>query len=114
MSQSSYDALQAQNQQLQAQNQQLQAQVAGLQREARFVEAGDLLFPEGGYQLSPAGKAELSSNIVPKLTGLQNAKVVGWPPHLKFDSYQFAQLSTGTRTICRSARHCIGRGSTTI
>src|SRR6202030_1391911 len=74
VSQSSYDALQAQNQQLQAQNQQLQAQVAGLQREARFVEAGDL--PEGGYQLSPAGKAELSNNIVPKLTGLQNAKVV--------------------------------------
>jgi chemotaxis protein MotB len=76
VSQSDYDKLQAQNQQLQAQNQQLQAQVAGLQREARFVEAGDLLFPEGGYQLSPAGKAELSSNIVPKLTGLQNAKVV--------------------------------------
>ena len=74
--QSDYDKLQAQNQQLQAQNQQLQAQVAGLQREAKFVEAGDLLFPEGGYQLSPAGKAELSSNIVPKLTGLQNAKVV--------------------------------------
>ena len=76
VSQSSYDALQGQNQQLQAQNRQLQAQVAGLQREASFVEAGDLLFPEGGYQLSPAGKAELSSNIVPKLTGLQNAKVV--------------------------------------
>ena len=74
--QGDYDKLQAQNQQLQAQNQQLQTQVAGLQREARFVEAGDLLFPEGGYQLSPAGKAELSSNIVPKLTGLQNAKVV--------------------------------------
>jgi hypothetical protein len=53
---------------LQAQNQQLQGQVAGLQREARFVEAGDLLFPEGGYPLSSAGKAELSSNIVPKLT----------------------------------------------
>jgi chemotaxis protein MotB len=34
------------------------------------------LFPEGGYQLSPAGKAELSSNVVPKLTGLQNAKIV--------------------------------------
>ena len=74
--QSDYDKLQAQNQQLQAQNQQLQAQVAGLQREASFVEAGDLLFPEGGYQLSAAGKAELSSKIVPKLTGLQNAKVV--------------------------------------
>jgi chemotaxis protein MotB len=76
VSQSSYDALQAQNQQLQAQNRQLQAQVSGLEREASFVEAGDLLFPEGGYQLGPAGKAELSNNIVPKLTGLQNAKVV--------------------------------------
>jgi chemotaxis protein MotB len=76
VSQSAYDTLQTQNQQLQAQNQQLQAQVAGLQREASFVEAGDLLFPEGGYQLSPAGRAELSSNIVPKLTGLQNAKIV--------------------------------------
>jgi len=76
VSQSSYDALQGQNQQLQAQNQQLQAQVAGLQREASFVEAGDLLFPPGGYQLSPGGRTELSNNIVPKLTGLQNAKVV--------------------------------------
>ena len=63
VSQSDYDKLQAQNQQLQAQNQQLQAQVAGLRSEAKFVEAGDLLFPEGGYQLSPAGKAELSNNI---------------------------------------------------
>jgi chemotaxis protein MotB len=69
VSQSSYDALKAQNQQL-------QEQVAGLQREARFVEAGDLLFPSGGYQLSPGGQAELSKNIVPKLIGLQNAKVV--------------------------------------
>ena len=96
--QSDYDKLQAQNQQLQAQNQQLQAQVTGLQREAKFVEAGDLLFPEGGYQLSAAGKAELSSNIVPKLTGLQNAKVVVY----------------ATPTICRSGRSCSGPGSTTI
>jgi outer membrane murein-binding lipoprotein Lpp len=42
VSQSSYDKLQAQNQQIQAQNQQLQAQVSGLEREASFVEAGDL------------------------------------------------------------------------
>ncbi len=76
VSQSSYDELQAQNQQLQAQNQQLQAQIAGLQREASFVEAGDLLFPPGGYQLSAAGRAELANNIAPKLTNLQNAKVV--------------------------------------
>ena len=76
VSQSAYDELQAQNQQLQAQNQQLQAQLAQLQREATFVEAGDLLFPPGGFELSPAGKAELRNNIVPKLIGLQNAKVV--------------------------------------
>ena len=76
VSKSEYDAVVAQNQQLQAQNQQLQAQVSGLQREASFVEAADLLFPSGSYQLSPAGKAELTNNIVPKLTGLQNAKIV--------------------------------------
>ena len=83
VSQSSYDALKAQydqaqtqNQQLQTQNQQLQEQVAGLQREARFVEAGDLLFASGSYKLTPAGQEELKNNIVPKLTGLQKAKIV--------------------------------------
>ena len=76
VSQSAYDDLQAQNQQLQAQNQQLQAQLAALQREATFVEAGDYLFPSGGFELSPGGKAELANNIAPKLRGLQNAKVV--------------------------------------
>jgi chemotaxis protein MotB len=76
VSQSSYDELQAQNQQLQAQNQQLQAQLGAAQREAQFVEAGDLLFPPGGFQLSPAGQAELANNIAPKLRGLANAKVV--------------------------------------
>lgn len=76
VSQSAYDQLQQQNQQLQAQNQQLQARLAQSQAEQKFVEAGDMLFPEGGYQLSEAGKAELVNNIVPKLQGLQNAKVV--------------------------------------
>ena len=35
-----------------------------------------LLFPPGGFELSPAGKAELANNIAPKLRGLQNAKIV--------------------------------------
>jgi chemotaxis protein MotB len=69
VSQSSYD-------QLQAQNQQLQAQLSQSRAEQKFVETGDLLFPEGGFQLSQAGQAELSTNIVPKLRGLQNAKIV--------------------------------------
>ena len=69
VSQSSYD-------QVQAQNQQLQAQLAQSRAEQKFVEAGDMLFPSGGFQLSEAGQAELTNNIVPKLQGLQNAKVV--------------------------------------
>jgi len=62
--------------QLQGQNQQLQAQLTQSRAEQKFVEAGDMLFPEGGFQLSQAGQAELASNIVPKLRDLQNAKVV--------------------------------------
>jgi chemotaxis protein MotB len=69
VSQSAYD-------QVQAQNQQLQAQLAQSRAEQKFVEAGDMLFPEGGFQLSQAGQAELGNNIAPKLRGLQNAKVV--------------------------------------
>jgi chemotaxis protein MotB len=69
VSQTDYDAAVAQNQQL-------KAQLAALQAEQKFVEAGDLLFPSGGYQLSPAGQAELANNIAPKLRNLQNAKVV--------------------------------------
>jgi chemotaxis protein MotB len=51
-------------------NDNLKAQIAALQAEQKFVEAGDLLFPEGGYRLSPAGQAELANNIAPKLKGL--------------------------------------------
>ena len=59
-----------------AENQQLKAQLAGLQAQQKYVEAADLLFPSGGFQLTPAGQAELANNIVPKLKGLQNAKIV--------------------------------------
>jgi chemotaxis protein MotB len=76
VSQSAYDELQARHQQLEAQNQQLQGQLATLQAQASFVEAGDLLFPPGGYQLSPAGRAELANNIAPRLRGLPYAKIV--------------------------------------
>ena len=59
-----------------AENQQLKAQLAAMQAEQKYVEAADYLFPSGGFQLSPAGQAELANNIVPKLKGLQNAKIV--------------------------------------
>jgi chemotaxis protein MotB len=57
-------------------NNQLKAQIAEAQAQQKFVMAGDLLFPEGGYKLSPAGQAQLANNMAPKLKGLQNAKIV--------------------------------------
>src|SRR6201987_5302619 len=69
VSQQQYDAVVAENNQL-------KAQLAASQAQQKFVEAGDFLFPSGGFQLSQAGQAELANNIAPKLRGLQNAKVV--------------------------------------
>lgn len=76
VSQSAYDEQAAQLQQAQAQIQQLQAELAQSKAEQDFVEAADLLFPSGGFQLSPAGQNELATNIAPKLRNVQNAKIV--------------------------------------
>ena len=76
VSQQQYDAVVAENNQLKAQLAQSQAQLAQSQAEQKFVEAGDLLFPSGGFQMGPAGQAELANNVVPRLRGLQNAKIV--------------------------------------
>jgi len=69
VSKSDYDAVVAENQQL-------KTQLAQSQAEQNFVEAGDTLFPSGGYQLSNAGKAELDQNIVPRLKQYKNVKIV--------------------------------------
>ena len=70
VSQQTYDAMVADNNKL-------KAQIAALQAQSSFVEAGDLLFPEGGYRLSPAGQAELANNIAPKLRSAPpNSKIV--------------------------------------
>jgi chemotaxis protein MotB len=76
VSQSTYDAQTAELQQAQAQVAQLKAELAASKAEQDFVEAGDLLFPPGGYKLSAAGQNELASNIAPKLRDVQNAKIV--------------------------------------
>jgi chemotaxis protein MotB len=70
------DQLLSQNQSLQASNQQLKTQLTQSEAEQSFEEAGDLLFPSGGFELSPQGKAEISTNVVPKLKSLQNVKIV--------------------------------------
>ena len=75
VSQSAYDKQGAELQQARAQAAAEQAQIGKMQQEQKWVVAGDVLFPEGGYQLSANGKQALSQ-YVPKLQTLQNAKVV--------------------------------------
>ena len=75
VSQSAYEQQGQQLQQARAQAAAEQAQIAKMQQEQKWVVAGDLLFPEGGYQLSANGKQALSQ-YVPRLQALQNGKVV--------------------------------------
>jgi chemotaxis protein MotB len=46
-----------------------------MQQENKWVVAGDMLFAEGGYRLTPSGKQALNQ-YVPRLQNLQKAKVV--------------------------------------
>jgi len=65
----------AELQQARAQAAAEQSQIAKMQQEQKWVVAGDVLFPEGGYQLTANGKQALNQ-YVPRLQTLQNAKVV--------------------------------------
>jgi chemotaxis protein MotB len=73
--QSAYDKQAKELEEAQGQVVARQAEIAKMQAENRWVMAGDLLFPEGGYQLSAAGQAALSQ-FAPQLSSVQNAKVV--------------------------------------
>jgi chemotaxis protein MotB len=59
----------------QAQAASQQAEITNMQQEDKWVVAGDMLFPEGGYRLSANGKHALNQ-YVPRLQALQNGKVV--------------------------------------
>ena len=75
VSQSAYEKQGRELQQARAQSAAEQAEIAKMQQENKWVVAGDMLFPEGGYQLSPNGQAALNQ-YVPRLQALHNAKVV--------------------------------------
>jgi len=68
VSQQQYDAMVADNDKI-------KAQIAAMQAQSSFIEAGDLLFPEGGYQLGPNAQAALGQYVL-RLQNLQDAKVV--------------------------------------
>jgi chemotaxis protein MotB len=75
VSQSAYEQQGQQLEEARAEAAAQQAQIAKMQQEQKWVVAGDMLFPEGGYQLGPNGQTALSQ-YVPRLQSLQNAKVV--------------------------------------
>jgi chemotaxis protein MotB len=82
VSQSSYDALQQQNQQLQSQNQQLQVQVADAQSEIarlqgaiKFTVNSDLLFPSGSWDMSPQGQ-QVIAKFASRLAATQTNRLV--------------------------------------
>ena len=75
VSESAYEKQTKQLQAAQAQSAEQQAEIAKMQAENKWVVAGDMLFPEGGYQLGANGQATLSQ-YVPQLQNLKNAKVV--------------------------------------
>ena len=75
VSQSAYDEQAEQLKQAQAQVAAQQSQIAKMQAENKWVVAGDLLFPKGGYQLGLNGQAALSQHV-PQLRSVQNVKVV--------------------------------------
>ena len=57
VSQSQYDALQAQNQQLQQQVAADQQHISRLQSAIKYTVNSDLLFPSGSWQISADGKS---------------------------------------------------------
>ncbi|HMD64024.1 MAG TPA: OmpA family protein [Stellaceae bacterium] len=75
VSQSAYEQQAQQLEEARAQAAAQQTEIAKMQQEQKWVVAGDVLFPEGGYQLGPNAQAALGQ-YVPRLQTLQNAKVV--------------------------------------
>ena len=75
VSQSAYDALQAQNQQLQAQVAADKAQICRLQGAIKYTVNSDLLFPSGGWQMSDRGK-QIIAGMAAKLAPTQQNKIL--------------------------------------
>jgi len=75
VSQSSYDALQAQNQQLQAQLAAQRAQTGRLVGAIKYTVNSDLLFAPGGWEMRQAGK-DVIAKMATKLAPTQQNKIM--------------------------------------
>lgn len=82
VSQSKYNALEAQNDQLQQQNSAMSAQIEAnnaqisrLQGAIKYTVNSDLLFPSGGWQMSARGQ-QIIARMAVKLVPLQQNKIL--------------------------------------
>jgi chemotaxis protein MotB len=75
VSQSQYDALQAQNQQLQQQVAADQQHISRLQSAIKYTVNSDLLFPSGSWQISADGKS-IMTKMASQLAAYQQDKLV--------------------------------------
>ncbi len=110
VSQSAYEQQGQQLEEARAEAAAQQAQIAKMQQEQKWVVAGDLLFPEGGYQLGPNAQAALGE-YVPRLQNLQNAKVVvyGYTDNQPVGpALQRAGISQQHRPVVAPGRQCRG------
>ena len=101
VSQSAYNEQASQLEQAQAQVAAQQAEIEKMQTANKWVMAGDLLFPEGGYQLSATGQAALSQ-YAPQLRSVQNAKIVvyGFTDNLEVGpALQRVGIADNTRSL---------------
>ena len=74
VSQSAYDKQTAELQQARAQATAEQSQITKIQQEQKWVVAGDMLFPEGGYQLSANGKQPAAQPMFPNCRACMTPK----------------------------------------
>jgi hypothetical protein len=105
VSQATYNEQAAQLEEARAQAAAQQTQIAKMQSENKWVMAGDLLFPEGGYQLSSDGEAALNQ-YVPQLRSLQNTKIVVYG---YTDNLPVGPAFTADR-YCQQCRFVIAQG----
>lgn len=75
VSRSDYDALKAQNQQLEQQVTADKMQIDRLRGAIKYTVNSDLLFPSGGWQMSPAGQ-QVIAKFAKQLAPTQQAKIL--------------------------------------
>ena len=75
VSEQKYNALDGKYKQLQAAYSSDQAEIVMLDGKLKVVFRDEILYPEGGYRLTPKAQAVLAK-MVPALSGLQQTKVV--------------------------------------